>query len=46
MGLNTFSRFAAIFNKGDNFCDILVAFLHNKCLLEGVYFKREQILSF
>ena len=41
-GLDTVCRFSSIFNKGDNFCHVLFAFLHTNSLLKRVYSKRKE----
>ena len=42
-GLDTLGRFSDIFNKGDNFCD-LVCFPVHQSLLKGIYSKKENLL--
>ena len=42
--LDTLGRFSIIFNKGDNFFDFLIAFLHNKSLGKGSTLKGKNLL--
>ena len=41
--MDTLDRFSVIFDKGDNFCDILFAFPYTKHFWKGVYSKRKKI---
>ena len=49
-GIDTLGSFSIIFNKGDNFCVFLFAFLHTKSLLkrglEVDPFQREDKINF
>ena len=42
MLLDTLGKFSVIFNKGDNFCDIMLAFLYPNPLLKVVNSKRRE----
>ena len=44
-GIDTLGIFSAIFHKGDNFCDHLLAFLHAKSVCKGFFFKTEEFCS-
>ena len=46
--MDRLDRFSAIFQKGDNFCDFLFAFMYTYPFWKVLYSKRkgEQILSF
>ena len=43
--LTHFIEFLQFFDKGDNFCNFLFAFLHTKPFWKGVYSKRSEFAS-
>ena len=44
--METRGRFSLIFDKEDNLCDFLLAFLYIKPLLKRVYSKRKELTPF